>query len=474
MPTPPEVGAPRHRFFSIRIVLVVCALVLGLGVTTSSAATTTYRIVVSAKADRFGAVDLNGATLGGGIAVFTTPSIGVSKVAFYIDDVNRTRSPYRVESSAPFDLQRTAPNGLANLYDTSKLATGSHVITAVVQPKTATAVVVSATFTVTRASGVVAGAVSSSGDITSLPTTTTLAATTTTVDRTATTVGPLTTLQPTSTTAAPTTTPPSTTSPPTTAPTTTAPPPPATAPINSVSRVLYSMAGLHEGQPHGVPSWWDWAQGPKVDNAVPPAGMGAMTAWGQVYADTTNARPANVRVQVRNMEAYVYLRSQARWVRVQADAVVEGAHYVEDFSGNTSVPTSLRSEPDGGLSFVMQDGYNFHFWPKAGRGALANPADVGAVFTTFQARLILDDPNGPDNRSAARFIANAGGDWWRSVTAPFAGDFSNNPGIGEGRFTYLTSAWSAINFYTGGPYASAPGSWTASQLQASPPPLNAM
>jgi hypothetical protein len=243
--------------------------------------------------------------------------------------------------------------------------------------------------------------------------------------------------------------------------------------INSLDRILYSMSGPHEGVPHGVPTSFSWAKGPSLQAAVPPAGMSAITSWGQIYADSSDTQPANVRVELRNMETYVWSNSRSEWTRVQAGTHVDGAHYVEDFAANAALPTDLRAEPDGGTSTAMVTGHNFHFWPAGERGSLPDPADVSAVYTTVQARLILDDPNGPDNRSQARFLANAGGDWWRTLTAPY-GDGNNNPGIGQGRFTYVTSDWTAIDFYSGGPIATAPHSWTETQLRTSNPPINAL
>jgi hypothetical protein len=248
---------------------------------------------------------------------------------------------------------------------------------------------------------------------------------------------------------------------------------PVAAEINSLDRILYSMSGAHEGAPHGVPTSFSWAKAPSLQAATPPPGMSAINAWGQIYADLANTQPANVRVELRNMEAYVWSNSNHAWTRVQSDAHIDGAHYVEDFAGNSSIPATLRSEPDGGTSIGMVSGYNFHFWPANERGNLADPADIGAVYTTVQARLVLDDPSGPDNRSQAHYLANTGADWWRTTSASY-GDGTNNPGVGQSRFTYITSDWTAINFYTGGPIASAPGSWTEDQLRASKPPINAM
>ena len=261
----------------------------------------------------------------------------------------------------------------------------------------------------------------------------------------------------------------------TSAPRRTAPPAsvPAAGKINSLDRILYSMSGPHEGAPHGVPTSFSWAKSPSLQNVTPPAGMSAITGWGQIYSDASNVQPANVRVELRNMETYVWSNTNHAWTRVQAAAHVDGAQYVEDFAGNAAVPASVRSEADGGVSTGMVSGFNFHFWPAGERGNLTDPGDIGAVYTTVQGRIILDNPSGPDNRSQSRYLANTGADWWRTLMATF-GDGTNNPGVGQSRFTYLTNDWTAINFYTGGPIASAPDSWSEDQVRTSNPPTNAM
>jgi len=272
----------------------------------------------------------------------------------------------------------------------------------------------------------------------------------------------------------PTTLPPATTAPPTTAPPTTAPPststtapsPPASSSLNSVARIVYSMSGPHEGPMHGVPPSWSWGSTPQVDDAADGMGYAAIAAWGQVYADANAAEPAqgSVRVELRDMEAYVWSISQARWVRAQAAAQVQGAHYAEDFANNASTAADWQAEPDGGASSSMVSGFNLHFWPGA-RGTVS-PGDVGGVYVTFQARLI-----GPAAGSA-KYLANAGADWWQTTTAPYP----DNAGVGEGRFMYLSANWAAIDFYTGGAYGPSayPPAWSAAQLAASGPPLDAM
>jgi hypothetical protein len=89
-------------------------------------------VSVSSNANRSGAVNLSGATVSGNIAVFATPPAGTSTVvlvAFYIDDVNRTRLPYWVQLRAPYDLNGTLSSGLASMFDSRLLLNGSHTLT---------------------------------------------------------------------------------------------------------------------------------------------------------------------------------------------------------------------------------------------------------------------------------------------------------------------------------------------------------
>ncbi|HSX47872.1 MAG TPA: hypothetical protein VLF63_03795 [Patescibacteria group bacterium] len=246
------------------------------------------------------------------------------------------------------------------------------------------------------------------------------------------------------------------------------------ATTNTVPHILYSMESPHEGIPHGVPSSYPWQSQPIVKRPIPPAGWAAVTTWGQIYADATTVEPSNVRVEVKNIECYLWSISSKKWLRTQAYATVVGGHYLEDFSTNSPLSAALRTEPDGGISTTMISGYNFHFYPTA-RAIIVNPTDIGAVFTTYQARLIVDNPTGPNNISTARYLANVGGDWWKNTTIGYGGIAVNNAGIGQGRFTYLTGSWQAEDFYTGGPVASGlANAWTEAQLQANPPTLDGM
>jgi hypothetical protein len=250
-----------------------------------------------------------------------------------------------------------------------------------------------------------------------------------------------------------------------------APPPPPAAPppqstLNSIARIQYAMGGPHEGLPHGVPSSYSWASTPNVVDPTDASGYAALTGWGLIYADATAAEPApgTVRVEFKHFVSYVWSKSQSKWAQVQAVAQLTGAHYTEDLVNNASTATDWRTEPDGGISSGIVNGYNLHFYPFS-RGSV-DPTDVGGVFVSYQVRLI------GANAATASYLANAGADWWQTTSAPFP----NNAGVGQGRFMYLSPDWTAINFYSGGGYgpASYPPAWTALQLATSNPPLDPM
>jgi hypothetical protein len=123
------------------------AATLAVTFTVNSSSPTTRRIVVSASPDRSGSAELEGRTTSGNIYAFTTPDTGALRVRFYVDDPARTRSPFRTENNAPFDLAGGSV-ATANPFDTRRLPDGSHTVTAVLDLSGGGSEVVHATFTV--------------------------------------------------------------------------------------------------------------------------------------------------------------------------------------------------------------------------------------------------------------------------------------------------------------------------------------
>jgi Purple acid Phosphatase, N-terminal domain/Calcineurin-like phosphoesterase len=113
-----------------------------------AAAQTAWRLDVSSAADRSAPQTLGGSTLSGNRYVFVSPTTGASRVRFYLDDPNRTRTPIKTENTAPWDFAGTAEDAtrLALPWDTTKVANGTHTITAAITPTSGSTQVITASF----------------------------------------------------------------------------------------------------------------------------------------------------------------------------------------------------------------------------------------------------------------------------------------------------------------------------------------
>jgi large repetitive protein len=115
--------------------------------TVSNGSTSNFQLLVSTSPDRSNPVALNGYSATGNIYVFTSPTSGVTRVRFFLDNPSMTGAPRQTESAAPFDFAGTAANDLANPFNTGSLAAGSHTITAAIDTAAGTTVL-TGTFTV--------------------------------------------------------------------------------------------------------------------------------------------------------------------------------------------------------------------------------------------------------------------------------------------------------------------------------------
>lgn len=204
---------------------------------------------------------------------------------------------------------------------------------------------------------------------------------------------------------------------------------------------LRDMTEPHEGLPEGIDA--DWAKAPRRGMLALPKGWNAATMWGQIYNEPGVALPRNTRVQVRNLRMWQLSRRAGQWVEVQATPGASGALYRQDFADDQNVPGEVRTHADGSTSVRLIMGHNFHFWPTTGRLEL-DPEDVVAMASSFQARLIVDDPKHPDDRRLARWVGSCGGDFWRTRSAGWKADWSNNGDWAIGRFRRLTNDWITI------------------------------
>jgi hypothetical protein len=135
---------PHHRraFYFLLAVGTVVALLVPL--VTQAANSAPFALMASTHSDRSSAVALSGANLSGNTYVFLTPTAGVSKASFWLDNPAATGTPGHVEGSAPLDFAGTASDGKAKPWDTTTVAAGEHSITVVVQTPSDTITITSA------------------------------------------------------------------------------------------------------------------------------------------------------------------------------------------------------------------------------------------------------------------------------------------------------------------------------------------
>jgi len=216
--------------------------------------------------------------------------------------------------------------------------------------------------------------------------------------------------------------------------------------LNSPQAIIDDMTLPHEGIPHGVPESYDWSRNPRMGNGNNMGDFTAFIPWGQVYEAASGNTATNTRVELRDMEAYVLSVASGRWEMIQFDRLVQGEAYREDFADDESIEADTRPEPTGTLSVTAGNGYNFHFCPSSGR-VLLDADDVGGIFTTVQARLILDDPNGIDDRGRARYLLSVGADYWENLDIEWQ-SYGANADVAIGRFRYVMNEWDSFNMTT--------------------------
>lgn len=233
------------------------------------------------------------------------------------------------------------------------------------------------------------------------------------------------------------------------------------APADQVASILaHDMVGKHAGRMHGVPATYNWAKGPRVGVGNRPErhGFHAVSAWGQIYEAAEGSPARNVRVACRDISLWILSRSTGRWRRANASRAVNGANYVEDFTGNASKPADLRPESNGSVSATLGGGYNFHLYSVRGRASI-DPADVAGVVSIYKARVIMDDPYGPDERHLARYLASAGADYWLDRYVGAGTGTVGDVGIGKAR--WLGPEWLSVTMST----------LSIRKLSKNPPPI---
>jgi hypothetical protein len=168
----------------------------------------------------------------------------------------------------------------------------------------------------------------------------------------------------------------------------------------------------------------------------------AFTAWGQVYHCVGARFSAHDAVDLRDLQAWVLLRSARTWRRIQLSSDLQGAAFAEDYAQPT-VAAQYLAYGIAGTSVMLRPGYNFHFWPNSGRVSL-RASDVVAYVVAMRARLRPSRRNGRQ----PCLVLSVGADLWRSLTAP--GGYGDSGDVGIGRFKRVKRRWRLFTMTTAG------------------------
>ncbi len=218
----------------------------------------------------------------------------------------------------------------------------------------------------------------------------------------------------------------------------------------------------------GTPNWWN----PANSYFKSDAWWQVLLPWMVIFDGEGNAA-TNTRVEMRYLKAYVKSRSTGQWTQV-ASGQVDGSNYPKSLQGVNVAPPSIRAESGGTISVKPPNGDAvFHGWCCGGRPI--NGPDVAAVYVTMQARLVLDNAGLPDDRAAAKYLIQIGGDYYPTATTSvteFAPDYYN-PGVGLSRSKLVSNQWQSFSFSTINVGVQDPGGQAISEsdFRAAPPPL---
>jgi mannan endo-1,4-beta-mannosidase len=138
-----------------RLLVVIGSLAaLLIPVVVFAAGGSTYSLMVSGSPSRTSAVALDGNQVSGNVYIFMSPTSGVTKTSFWLDNPAMTGTPTHIEGSAPIDFVGTDPAGKGKPWNASAAAGGTHTITAKVETKSGTTSFTT-TFTVQSGVGIV-------------------------------------------------------------------------------------------------------------------------------------------------------------------------------------------------------------------------------------------------------------------------------------------------------------------------------
>ena len=218
-----------------------------------------------------------------------------------------------------------------------------------------------------------------------------------------------------------------------------------------------------------TPTWWN----PANSYFKSAAYWTNFVPWMVVFDGVGNAA-TNTRVEFRNAKAYYKSRSSGQWIFL-SEGAIDGWNYPKGLNPAADGPADIVSVGNGVMSVRPPNGdLHFHGWWN-GR-TLPAPADIAAIHITLQARLTVHNSAQPDDRSAARYLVQVGGDYYPDASLSIAAfaPVNYNPGIGLSRSKLVGNGWQSYSFTTINVGVQDPGgaSISEAELRSAPPPPN--
>lgn len=200
--------------------------------------------------------------------------------------------------------------------------------------------------------------------------------------------------------------------------------------------------GRHVAIPRGVPAGYSWREDADTNRNRASHNFqryGALNVWGQVFA-TRATREYNVRLQARDPRLYFF--NGRRWTRASFDpGRMGGAYYIGSF--RASKGGRVRNDGHGAYSVSLSTLASgrwdaWHWWWDGMYPRVRIPSGTRGILVSTDMRLIPD--HGKANMAGAKFITTACADLFRTPHTT-VGPGGMNPGIPEGRMTWVTGRW---------------------------------
>ena len=192
-----------------------------------------------------------------------------------------------------------------------------------------------------------------------------------------------------------------------------------------------------------------WKYAPRLGNGVKPKDWTSIGVWGTVYLQEGAEYVQNVGIELSNMKLWGYSPTRG-WVML-THAVPKGGFYDENFTNDDSVQflDKMRINQEERSNTILLDaqtyGRNYHPFSAQLDLTELGMEDIQYVISVMDARLVMWDENGPDNRNQARYCFNVGGDWWSYPGAVWNPQWTANKEIGIGQYrpvqTWTTRAY---------------------------------